>query len=107
MGEYICLYFATWGPKKCFHWGSVQWSEKFVDGLTNMGLLKKKTRKNYEHTHELINMNHTIPYTWWIYKDWANESESNSSNHCLIPFCLTSGFMFDLPLSHVNDTLFW
>jgi hypothetical protein len=52
-------------------------------------------------------MNHTIPYIGWISKDWVDESESNSSNHCLLPFRLTSGFMFDLPLGHVNDTLFW
>jgi hypothetical protein len=32
-----------------------------ADGPMNMALFKKKTKKkSYEHTHELINMNHTI-----------------------------------------------
>jgi hypothetical protein len=24
LGEYVYYYFATWGPKRCFHWGSAQ-----------------------------------------------------------------------------------
>jgi hypothetical protein len=42
-----------------------QCSKIFVDGPTNMALLKKfkkKKKKGYERTHELINMNHIITH---------------------------------------------
>jgi hypothetical protein len=53
-GEYIFLYFATLvqrGPsigECCF--------KDFDDGPMNMGLSKRKKRRSYVHTHELINM---------------------------------------------------
>jgi hypothetical protein len=51
VGEYICIYFATTGPKRCFHGGSVKRSETIVDGPMNKTHSRKRT--NYEHTHEL------------------------------------------------------
>jgi hypothetical protein len=62
IGEYICLNFEIGSPKKCFHWGVLN-----VPNFLLMGqwiwLFPKKNKKtknkSYEHTHELINMNHT------------------------------------------------
>jgi hypothetical protein len=59
VGCWGCFYFALGGPKRCFHWGNAQCSKKIADEPMNMALSKtKKKTKNYEHIHELINMNH-------------------------------------------------
>jgi hypothetical protein len=40
--EYICFYFATGGPKRCFHWGVLNVPKKLLMGQLNMALSQKK-----------------------------------------------------------------
>jgi hypothetical protein len=58
LDEYICFYFATGGPKRCFHLGVLNVPKTIAHGPMNMALSKKKFFK-IEGTHDLINMNHT------------------------------------------------
>jgi len=50
--------FCNWGSKEVLPLGSAQCSKKIAVGPMNMAL-SKKNLKSYEHTHELINTNHT------------------------------------------------
>ncbi len=43
--------------------GSAQCSKEIGDGPINVAPSKKTKNKKCEHTHELINMNHTTDYT--------------------------------------------
>ncbi len=57
--------FCNLGSKEMLPLRRAQCSKIFVDGPTNMALLKKfkkKKKKGYERTHELINMNHIITH---------------------------------------------
>ncbi len=46
LGEYICIYFANGGPKRCLPpLGSAQCSKKIADGLLNMVFRTQKKKK--------------------------------------------------------------
>jgi hypothetical protein len=47
------------GSKEVLPFESVQCSKRIANGPMNMALSKKK-KKSFEHTHELINMKHTM-----------------------------------------------
>jgi hypothetical protein len=44
IGKYICFYFATWDPKRSFHWGVLNMSKKLLMGQS-IWLLQKKEKK--------------------------------------------------------------
>jgi len=64
--KHICFNFVNLGsktPKKCFYWEVPNVPKKIGDGPINVVPFKKIKNKKCEHTHELINMNHTTDYT--------------------------------------------
>jgi hypothetical protein len=64
IGENICLYFVTWGPKRCFYWRVPNVPEKNWWWPNQYGTFQKE--KMCGHTHELINMNHTMSHLFFL-----------------------------------------
>jgi len=57
--------FCDWGSKEVLLLGSVQCSKKVGDVANQCGTFPKEKKKTCEHTHELINMNHTTICSRW------------------------------------------
>ncbi len=50
VGKYICFYFATGDPKRCFHWGVLNTPKKLLM-RQSIWLLQKKKKKKVMGAH--------------------------------------------------------
>jgi hypothetical protein len=61
IGEHICFYIGTGGPKRCLQWGVPNVPRKIGDGPINMAPFPPPPKeKQCESTQQQINMSHTM-----------------------------------------------